>query len=178
MFFKRLHSRLSQAGFTLIEVMVALAICGVLGGGVITAIYQIGTTNSIDNARIMAVNQVENAVFRINRDMQMAQKIEYTTVSGVFTLKLAWTTWDNNQSILVQYIWSPSAKTLSRSYSLNGGSATTTLIGRYIQNFSVTPPNASAGESAWTLSITASVSSRNKTEDETRQFKIVPRPRS
>jgi prepilin-type N-terminal cleavage/methylation domain-containing protein len=176
----RFSSRAFQKGFTLIEIILGMAICGVLGGGVITAMYQLSTTNSIDNAHSLAITQMENTVYHINRDMQMAQTVDNSIESGIVTLTLKWTTWDSIQNIQVQYIWTPGQHTISRSYSVNNGAATTTIVGKYIQNFSITMPNTSAvpPETAWTLSVSANATSGNKQIAETRLFKILPRPKS
>jgi len=103
---------LYNRGFTLLELMVALAIGALLSTGAAAAIYQLWNVNNIDSARVKAVKEVENAVHWLNRDAQMAQKVE---VNGTdYWLKLTWVTWEENQKIEVVY--SLASDTLIRKY--------------------------------------------------------------
>jgi prepilin-type N-terminal cleavage/methylation domain-containing protein len=172
------HCFSRQSGFTLIEVLVGMVICAILGGGVITAMYQIGSVNGINNARMTAVKQVENAVHYLNRDMQMAQKVE--SDGQDYWLRLSWTTWDNYQNVQVKYIYNTNQKTLSRYYSVDGGVAAINIVGKYVTSVLATKPNAGATppEKAWTLQLTADAPFKLKQAAETRQIKIIPRPGS
>jgi hypothetical protein len=69
---------------------------------------------------------------------------------------------------------------LNRSYSLDGGPAVNSVVGKFISAVSATAPNSGTTppEKAWTLQMTASTTSRLKQASETRQFKIIPRPGS
>jgi prepilin-type N-terminal cleavage/methylation domain-containing protein len=166
----------SQSGFSLVEVIVALLITGFLGGGVVTALYQIGNVNSIDNAKISAVNQVENAFHYFNRDMQMAQKVEIN--GNGYWFRFSWTTWDSVEKISVVYLVQNG--TLTRSYSVDNDTAVNSVIANYITNYSATPPNTqlTPPEKAWTVEMTASTNSKLKQATVVRKTKIIPRPGS
>jgi prepilin-type N-terminal cleavage/methylation domain-containing protein len=61
-----------NAGFTLIEVMVAVAITAIIGVVLTASIFQIMTVQSSTKDRVDAVKQVENALHYVNQDAQMA----------------------------------------------------------------------------------------------------------
>jgi prepilin-type N-terminal cleavage/methylation domain-containing protein len=167
-----------QSGLTLLEVLIGVAISGLLGTGIVTALIQLENVNSIDSARMTSVKQVENAMHYLDRDVQMAQKVEANGQD--YWLKLSWTIWDTNQNIQVKYIYNTNLKTLSRAYSTDGGAATVSIVGNYITAAQATAPNGGATppEKAWTFQLTSAAVSKLKQATETRQIKIVPRPGS
>jgi type II secretory pathway component PulJ len=169
-----------QCGFVMIEIIIGVVISALLGGGVITAIYQIGNINSIDNARMIAVKQVESSIHYINRDVQMAQKVEAN--GQTYWLRLTWSIWSNDQTNgdINQVIYTLTNGVLTRSYTLNGGPATNTVVGRFITTVTATAPNTQTQppEKAWTIQLTANASHELKQAAETRQVKIIPRPGS
>jgi prepilin-type N-terminal cleavage/methylation domain-containing protein len=169
-------SKKARGGFTLIELLVVIAISGLLGSGVITAMYQLSTVNKIDNARMLAVKQVENALYFINRDMQMAQKVEANGAD--YRLRVSRSDWDTN--ILTVITYSLDEGTLVRSISVNGGEPVTSIAANYITTLSAEAPDSQSQppEKAWTILITATASSGNKQLSETRQVQIIPRPGS
>lgn len=172
-FFTRLLWR--QSGITLLELLIGLAISGLLGAGIVTALIQLENVNSIDNARMISVKQVENVMHYLDRDVQMAQKVE---INGQgYWIKLSWTIWDTNEIIQVKYIYDSNQKTLSRSYSEDGGAATVAIVGNHITALQATAPNGAITppEKAWTFQLTSLAVSKLKQAAETRQIKIVPR---
>ena len=64
-----------QRGFTLIELIVAIAITGLITGGITTAIFQVFSVNALSNNHMLALRQVQNAGYWISHDAQMAQNI-------------------------------------------------------------------------------------------------------
>jgi hypothetical protein len=180
---------IGPGGFTAIEAIIALAITGFLAAGIFTALHQVRTVNNIDNARVTAVNQVENAIHYINRDVQMSQKVEIDGTdadAGAYWLKLTWTTWENNvrckviyrleDAVLEREYWEKPAG----SFSLVRSAA----IARYISQTDATPPNPTPTpatlppEKFWTIRITASAPSGRELAQETREIVIIPRPGS
>jgi prepilin-type N-terminal cleavage/methylation domain-containing protein len=110
--FKLFHRR--QAGFTIIEIMVALAITSIIGLGASAATGQLLNQTSRDENITTASRNVTNAIYWISHDALMAQRIDG---AGGFPatddLTLTWTDWDNN--------------TFTASYSIADGVLTRSL---------------------------------------------------
>ena len=62
-----------QKGFTLIEVLVMMAVSGVLLTGLVTTIFQVSTFIDRSNSQGIALTDVHRAAFHIKKDLQMAQ---------------------------------------------------------------------------------------------------------
>lgn len=176
MILKHLIQSGKQKGFTLIELIVALGIAGILGAGIIATTISIGDTNNRNVARVMAVKEVENAIHHLNRDFQQAQKVELNGTG--YWIRLSWTTWDNNT--LNQVVYNVDNETLVRDFV---GSEPTSSIGiaKNITSYSAARPNPTPtpttlpSEKTWTISITSEYTSGARTATETRAIKVVPR---
>ncbi|MFA5309619.1 MAG: prepilin-type N-terminal cleavage/methylation domain-containing protein [Dehalococcoidales bacterium] len=62
-----------QSGMTLVELIVAIAITGVIVAFLGTAIYQIITVSEYGNGRLTALHEVQNAAYWLNTDGQGAR---------------------------------------------------------------------------------------------------------
>jgi prepilin-type N-terminal cleavage/methylation domain-containing protein len=166
--------RANQRGFTLIEVMVALAVTGVLSAGVATAVFQIGNINGTNSVNMVAVKQVENAVHYLNRDIQQSQSIEYDGQD--YWLRLKWISWDNVQNQVTYQL--ADIQDGVGNLLRNDGTTKITVARSIKDDQTITPPNSAATppEKSWTIRITAEVTSGSKQATETRTFKIIPRP--
>ena len=170
MIFKRLRALCkNKCGFTFIEVMVAMVITGLIGGGVATVTYQVLSANAGNDAHMKAVTQVENAVHYITRDVQMAQVVNTTNPSG-FPLTLNWLEWDNTTRSVTYAIQDGQ---LERTMSVNGGSPDTAIIAANI-NPDTALTNCSYAGRVLNFKLTVSVGGMQP-KDETRAFQIVPR---
>jgi prepilin-type N-terminal cleavage/methylation domain-containing protein len=163
----------SQIGFTLIEMVIGIAVSSLLGGGMVTAIYQMSRVNNMSNARVTAVKQVENALYYINQDFQMAQQVQ-SNQQG-YWIKLSWITWEDN--VLNEVTYAVQSGIITRSQSVNGSQTSQKNIANHIVNAVVTSPNGSAipPEKAWTIQVMATTYSGNRQASETRQIQIIPR---
>jgi prepilin-type N-terminal cleavage/methylation domain-containing protein len=76
----------SQAGFTLVEVLVVLVLMGVVGGIATTAVVATLTSSSKTEQRVRALNELETALQRMTRDLRVADPLELspTATSGNF----------------------------------------------------------------------------------------------
>jgi prepilin-type N-terminal cleavage/methylation domain-containing protein len=118
----------TEKGFTLIEVVIALALAGAIMGVMSASISTILRTTAQNDEWNVNLRQVQNAGHWITNDALMAQAVS-TNTTGVF-LSLKWSDWNNISSNQynnnIQYVLS--GGTLTRS--LNGGPAI--LISQYI----------------------------------------------
>ncbi|MCD6599096.1 MAG: prepilin-type N-terminal cleavage/methylation domain-containing protein [Dehalococcoidia bacterium] len=158
----------NQKGFTLIELIVALAIASVIGVAATMTAHQVVTIPVISNDSNTAINQVRNAVNWINRDVQSATPGSINTTSSKF-LSMEHLEWDDGTStwstpIRVEYALGNGE--LRRSYN---ESTPGTLVAQYIDTASC---SWNSTEKVLTVNITVQVGTRT----ETRTFEVKPRP--
>ncbi len=91
-----------QKGFTLLELLIAMAITAVISLALANVIIQVYMGNAYGVNRLVATKEVENSVIHISRDAQMAQTILHPdNVARPFlsdpnshdTLYIRWTEW-------------------------------------------------------------------------------------
>ncbi len=82
-----------QKGFTLVEVLVVLAVGGVLLTGLVTSIFQVTTFTDRSNSQGIALADLHPATLQIKKDLQMAQDTSLTTdgVPQQDSISLDWT---------------------------------------------------------------------------------------
>jgi prepilin-type N-terminal cleavage/methylation domain-containing protein len=162
----------NQLGFTLTELILAIAIAGIITGGITMTIFQVFSGSARTSNHMTAVRQVQNAGYWVSHDAQMAQQ---EPVIGddpeVEFLTLTWKDWETSEVHLVTYTLLTDNK-LQRSHSINDGTAETAIIAEYINN----PDQTSCvwDGSVLTFTVTATVGEQT----ETRIYEIVPRPGS
>lgn len=159
----------NQWGFTLMEVTVAIAITSMIGVGVTMAISQVFNVNALSNNRITAVKQLENAIYWINHDAQMAQIVQPNGGSG-FPLNLSWIEWDNTMH---QVSYTLEDNELHRSHSINGSEPIQNVVATHI-NSDEDMTNCQFVNGVLTFKITASVSGF-RSINETHVAQVVPR---
>jgi len=71
----KLNLKGKQRGFTLVEVLVAIAILGAISGALSTAIVAIVKTSDVSKDWAVVLRQVQNAGYWISRDVLMAQDV-------------------------------------------------------------------------------------------------------
>jgi type II secretory pathway pseudopilin PulG len=142
----------NQRGFTLIEILAALAIMILIGGSVSMATIQI-LKQSTRNGDFTTVSQnTMNAIHWISRDAEMAQTLTTNGTTG-FPLTLAWTDWGSSA---YQVVYTIQSGKLKRSYSVNGGGAVQTDVAEFINSTSVNTTCVSASR-ILTLKVTATI---------------------
>ncbi len=85
-----------ERGFTLVELVVAVALIGLVSAAASSAIFQIFRGNDRNNDQITAVRQAENAGYWISRDAQMAETISTENLTSPDFLVLRWSEWADN----------------------------------------------------------------------------------
>jgi len=116
---RSLWRRSGQAGFTLIELVVAIGVATLVMSAASAAIYQILAGNARDTAHMKAVKQVENALHFMVRDIQMAQPrfTQTDNLTGDEVLRLGWVEWDNTVN---QVTYSVTGGDVTRTHSADG----------------------------------------------------------
>jgi prepilin-type N-terminal cleavage/methylation domain-containing protein len=169
-FIKLLHR--NRAGFTLIEILAAITITGIisLGAAVATGTVMNQTTHNRDYTS--ADRQVINALHWIACDAMMAQTVNGT---GGFpqtnSLSLQWRGWDNT---LYSANYTLTNGELRRVYS-DGSSLATTLIATGI-NSAADKTNCVSGNGTLTITITATAGAGSKTVNVTKAAEVSCRP--
>jgi len=162
-----------QKGFTLVELLVVVAISAVITMAAGTVIIRIYSESERSSERLTASQQVQNAGFWLKGDASEAQAImlddpETITITELVTL--VWYGWDN-KIYRAAYTLENSGglKKLMRRYSIDGGSPQVTFVAD-----SIVEASTSAGWDGYilTLNITAQVGD----QDAARIYQVKPRP--
>ncbi|MFC2041370.1 type II secretion system protein J [Chloroflexota bacterium] len=125
-----------QRGFTLVEILLALAVTGVILAGAVLSIYQFMVTTARSNSQVVVLDELNRAALQLKRDLQSQESSNITGNSDILTLN-----WSNNTyfesenqttSHLVNY-------TLSDTNELvRDGDNTTSVVSRHIESISYT----------------------------------------
>ena len=83
-----------EKGYTLIELVMALAIMVLVSGAAATVIFQVCRGTGHNNDYTNTVRQLQNAGYWISRDAQMAQSTLTANLTAPDFLVLNWTEWD------------------------------------------------------------------------------------
>jgi len=85
-----------EKGYTLIELIIAIAIMVIVSGAAGATIFQIFKNVERNNNHITTVHQVQNAGYWISRDAQKAQNATTDNLALPEFLILSWTEWDDD----------------------------------------------------------------------------------
>lgn len=197
----------NQRGFTLVEVIIVLAIIGIVIGAATMTIVQVINGSSSTSNHMIAIRQVQNAGYWVSRDVQMAQSVAPALDSDGFPLTLTWTDRDgDDHQVVYSLVDMPGGLAkLQRSHSVNGTTATgimaefidpdetncylykCLICGERLASLAELEAhfaNEHFGEElqyengALTFTVTAKVSSFPQEQSETRIYHVMPRPGS
>jgi len=169
-----------QKGFTLVELLIVIAITGLITGGITLTIFQVFDINTRSTNRMAAISQLQNAGLWVSQDAQMAQNVDPEDDPDTLELELltlTWTDWEGGDSHVVNYTLEamPSGefKILQREHYRNLALNSTTIVAEYINpDPQKTKCEFVGGELIFT--VTATVGG----ESETRVYEVTPRPGS
>jgi prepilin-type N-terminal cleavage/methylation domain-containing protein len=162
-----------QKGFTLIELMVAVAITGIISLGAAVSSGQLLNQTSRDRDYTLASRYVTNAIYWISHDAMMAQSIQGCEgFPGTDALSLTWTDWDNN---VFSANYSVENGVLTRKYS-DGVSVAYTFVAQNI-NTGDGLTSCSSANGTLTLTVTSSVGEGSRIIDVTKTKNIICRPK-
>ena len=158
-----------QNGFTAVEMLVAVAIAGLIGGGVVMSIAQTVNTSAQNSDHTLAVNEFRNAVYWIRHDAKMAQTIQVDAGESGLPLVLSWVEWDNSQH---EITYDLDGGKLIRTKSVDGNESTM-LVAENIDP-ALTSFEFVGGMLSFDLTITVGEGSRTVTESQ--ECTVDPRP--
>ena len=159
-----------QTGFTLVELLVAIALVGIITLGITITISQILTINVDASNHMIAVRQVQQAGKEVSKDALQAQNVTCGGSNG-FSLTLAWEDWEGTDNVVVYTIEDDE---LQRSHNIEG----VRVIARYIDTgqTSCDPLGVLPDGGVLTFTVTATVGNGPPGASETRVYEIEPRP--
>lgn len=158
----------NQQGVTLLEIVIALAIAGIITGVTTQSIFQIIKNNALASNRIAAITDVQSAGYWLGRDTLMAKTVTVNqTAPTGFPLILKWT---NSESVA----YSLEDSKLQRRYSKNNDPTQILTVAQYINSDNTSYRYDSANNTA-TASLTASVGAGSQRRSETRVYTLMPR---
>ena len=180
---KRLH--LDQRGFTLVEMLVVVALVGIIAAGIAMTISQVMAVNSRTSSHMVALRQVQQAGDRISKDVLQAQVVGFgdDPVGTKFPLSLTWVDMDNTKNEVTYTITADNRLRRHIKVTPAGEAPTPTEIVTYIAQYidvtinpDTTKPNTylSPDGRFITFTVTATVGMRS----ETRVYEMEPRPGS
>jgi len=161
-----------QRGFTLIEVLIVIALTGLIAGGLTTTILQVFNMSHRTTNRMTAVRQVQQAGFWVSPDVQMAQVVD--PENDPYTpelLTLTWTEFVVSANYTHEVIYTLEDGELWRSHSVDEGVPTVIRVAEYI-NPDQTSVVLVPGGGAYNFKVTATVGEQS----ETRTYEVKPRP--
>ncbi len=133
-----------QKGFTLLEVLVMMAVGGVIMAGAVGAIYQVATGTSRSNSQGIVLTDVNLAAWHITKDLQMAHSTgiavgDSVVLAPASSVTLRWTDFTS------AFEEAGAEKNHSSSYSLTDNGelvrtydGTVGIVGRHITSLRFT----------------------------------------
>jgi len=171
-FFQFKALKKGQAGLSLVEVIAAVAITGVISLGASVASGQVLNQTSKNNDYTLASSNAQSALYWISHDAVMAQTID--GVDGfpqTEDLCLYWTGWDNTE---YGANYTLDNGVLRRIYSENGQVNTTVIASNINPGDSLTYCVSDNG--TLIVTITSSVGEGDRVTSVTKVREVIPRP--
>jgi len=175
------NQKKGQRGFSLIEMLLVIAITSLIAGGLATTILQVMTMTHRTSNRMTAVRQVQQAGFWVSPDVMMAQNVSPSGTSGSgFPLTLNWTDPGTNSHHRVIYSLEGSGdlRILQRKHYIDSELDSTIIVAEYIDpnytNIDPKDPCSYPNCAAYIFTVTATLGGQS----ETRTYEVKPRPGS
>jgi type II secretory pathway pseudopilin PulG len=128
---------MKQKGFTVIELLIMVAVGGILTFGTVNAIFQVVVGTSRTNSQVVALTDVHHAALQLKKDLQMAQEsIIFLNGEEFLALRLDWTdytSFEAAENINHTSIYQLSNSELHRTYD-----GISSIVGRNITSVDVT----------------------------------------
>jgi prepilin-type N-terminal cleavage/methylation domain-containing protein len=162
----------SQLGFTLMEVMLVLAISGMISAGITMTLYQVVTGSTRTSNHMTVISQVQNAGHWISRDAQLIQGEPDIVKDGddqLQSITLTWTDWSGTANTVIY--------TFDGAELWRDDGVQQARIAQFI-NLDKTKTMCDFTDGVLTFMVTVTIYSGSQEQSETRVYRIVPRPGS
>jgi type II secretory pathway pseudopilin PulG len=161
-----------QKGISGAEILVAVAIASIIGGGVITSISQVLNTSAHNSDHVTATKQVRNVIYWVRHDAKMAQIVQVDAGASGLPLVLSWDDWDNTHH---ETTYTLVDDKLMRNHTINGGTPVPLLVAQNINpDPALTNCTYFGGMLSFEVTVTVGVGSRAMNVSE--EFTVDPRP--
>ena len=161
-----------QRGFSAAEMLVALTIASIIGGGVVMSISQVLNTSVQNSDHTVATKQVRNVIYWVRRDAKMAQTVQVDAGVSGLPLVLSWDDWDSTQH---EVTYTLVGDKLMRSHAINSGTPTSLLVAENI-NTDPALTNCAYDGTMLSFEVTVTVGVGSRVINETQEFEVDPRP--
>jgi type II secretory pathway pseudopilin PulG len=165
----------SQSGMTLLELILAIGIAVLLGGVVTMSIFQVWDVNARNTAHMTAVKEVENVLYWVTVDGQMAQSVPITS-ERTFPMTLNWVNDYDSPSTTGEVTYGLTDGRLVRVYTPSTGTPVSTILAENIQSDMTSWSYTGNSTDGWAFyfKITSHVTGA-RSYTETRVLEILPR---
>ena len=161
-----------QRGFSAAEILVALTIASIIGGGVVMSISQVLNTSVQNSDHTVATKQVRNVIYWVRRDAKMAQTVQVDAGVSGLPLVLSWDDWDSTQH---EVTYTLDDDKLMRNHAVDGDTPVPLLVAENINpDPALTNCAYAGGMLSFEITVTVGVGSRVINVSE--EFTVDPRP--
>lgn len=160
-----------QKGLSAVEMLIAVTIASIIGGGVVMSISQVFNTSAQNSEHTLATKQVSNVIYWVRRDAKMAQEIQVDAGASGLPLVLSWGEWDNTQH---EVEYSLVGDKLRRNHTINSGTPTSLLVAENI-NADPALTNCAYDGNKLSFEVTVTVGKGSRVINENHEFTVDPR---
>ena len=147
-------------GFTLIEVLIGLAIAALLAVFLGSFVYQTMLVTNQGNDRLLVTDDLRTAGTWLTQDAQMADFATSTAVTN--SLVLSWTDVYSGANVGYQSKYFVSGTELKRSYGIRGSTPVTITVARHIASPADVSFRLGGGILTATITATAGTAQENR----------------
>ena len=161
-----------QKGFTAAEILIAVTVASIIGGGVVMSISQVFNTSAQNSDHTVATKHVRNVIYWVRRDAKMSQTVQVDAGASGLPLVLSWDDWDSTQHEVTYALVDDK---LMRNHSINSGAPSSMLVAEHINTDpALTHCEYTGGMLIFEVTVTVGVGSRAINVSE--EFTVDPRP--